>query len=224
MQCIAPSARTGREWPRTPRCERIDVYYSEVDVSAILSVADKRARPFLRQTVQSASHHDAIHELPKLTAVDAHGMRRIVDHPPVITHPPEATKRRVGKALAGYRKTLEEDRRGLLDRYEIVDYALKVVGVGSVGLAAFAVLLLGEGEDDPLFLQVKEAEASILERFLTASAQPSHGARVVIGQRRLQATSDVFLGWTIGEGGRHLYVRQLQDQKGAAVDHGDDSR
>ena len=195
----------------------IDVYYAQVDAASIVGVADKRARPFLLDTVHSASRHDAIHELPKLTAVDASGVRRIVDHPPVITHPADVTLVLVDDALAAYRQTLEEDRQVLLQRYEIVDYALKVVGVGSVGLAAFAVLLLGDGDDDPLFLQVKEAEASVLERFLPGSAQPSHGARVVIGQRRLQAASDVFLGWTVGDGGRHLYVRQLQDQKGGAV-------
>jgi uncharacterized protein (DUF2252 family) len=195
----------------------IDVYYAQVDAPSILGVADKQARPFLQETVHSASHHDALHELPKLTAVDAAGRRRIVDRPPVITHPAEATQVRIDKALAGYRETLEEDRRALLDRYQIADVALKVVGIGSVGLAAFAVLLVGEGDDDPLFLQVKQAEASVLERFLPSSAQPSHGARVVIGQRRLQAASDIFLGWTVGDQGRHLYFRQLQDQKGAAV-------
>jgi uncharacterized protein (DUF2252 family) len=194
-----------------------DVYYAQVDAASILGAADKHTRPFLQETVHSASHHDAVHELPKLTTVDAAGQRRIVDHPPVISHPAEATAVRVDAVLAGYRETLEEDRRALLDRYQLGDVALKVVGVGSVGLAAFAVLLMGEGDDDPLFLQVKQAEASVLERFLPTSAQPSHGARVVIGQRRLQAASDIFLGWTVGDLGRHWYVRQLQDQKGAAV-------
>jgi uncharacterized protein (DUF2252 family) len=195
----------------------LDVFYAHVDATSVLGAGGKRARAFLKKTLRSASHHDAIHELPKLTAVDAHDRPRIVDRPPVITHRPEATRAHVGNALRGYRDTLEEDRRVLLDRYTIVDEALKVVGVGSVGLAAFAVLLMGVGDDDPLFLQVKEAEASVLERFLPASVQPSHGARVVIGQRRLQAASDVFLGWTVGDLGRHLYVRQLQDQKGGAV-------
>ncbi len=195
----------------------IDVYYSRVDAAGILAFVDKRARPFLQQTVKSAHHHDALHELPKLTAVDAGGRRRIVDHPPVITHPPELTPALIESALAGYRDTVAEDRRVLLDRYELVDAALKVVGVGSVGLGAFAGLLLGGDDDDPLFLQVKQAEASVLERFLPPSRQPSHGARVVAGQRRLQAASDVLLGWTVGTGGRHWYVRQLQDQKGGAV-------
>jgi uncharacterized protein (DUF2252 family) len=193
------------------------VYYSRVDAAGVLAYVDKRARPFLRDTVRSASHHDAIHELPKLTAVDADGRRRIVDHPPVISHPPEVTTDLIEATLAAYRETLQEDRRGLLDRYAFVDAALKVVGVGSVGMGAFVALLLGAGEDDPLFLQTKQAEASVLERFLPPSRQPSHGARVVAGQRRLQAASDVLLGWAVGRLGRHWYVRQLQDQKGGAV-------
>ena len=195
----------------------MDVHYSRVDVAGILAYVDKRARPFLQQTVKSTHHHDALHELPKLTGVDAEGRRRIVDHPPLITHHHEATPERIAKALAGYRDSIAEDRRVLFDRYELVDTALKVVGVGSVGLGAFAVLFLGGDEDDPLFLQVKQAEASALERYLPPSAQSSHGARVVAGQRRLQAASDILLGWAVGTLGRNWYVRQLQDQKGGAV-------
>jgi uncharacterized protein (DUF2252 family) len=195
----------------------IDVHYSRVDAAEILAYVDKRARPFLQQAVRAAHHHDALHELPKLTAVDAAGRRRIVDHPPVITHPPGVTPGLVAAVVAGYRGSLQEDRRVLLDRYEIADLAMKVVGVGSVGLYAAAALFLGGDDDDPLFLQFKQAEASVLERFLSPSAQPSHGARVVAGQRRLQAVSDILLGWAVGEQGRHWYVRQLQDQKGGAV-------
>ena len=195
----------------------IDVYYARVDAAGILAYVDKRARPFLQRTVKSAQHHDALHELPKLTAVDAEGRRRIVDHPPVITHPPGVTPDLVGTVMGGYRASLEEDRRLLLDRYELADLAMKVVGVGSVGLYAGAALLLGGDDDDPLFLQFKQAEASVLERFLPPSNQPSHGARVVAGQRRLQAASDILLGWAVGQQGRHWYVRQLQDQKGGAV-------
>jgi uncharacterized protein (DUF2252 family) len=194
----------------------IAVYYSQVDVESVLAYVDKRARPFLRDTVRKATHHDALHELPKLTEVDASGQRRIVDHPPIIAHVAEAEPRLVQSALAGYRETLLEDRRVLLDRYTFVDAAMKVVGVGSVGLGAMVGLFLADGED-PLFLQVKQAEASVLERFLPATTEPSPGARVVAGQRRLQATTDILLGWTTGEHGRHWYVRQLQDQKGGAV-------
>ena len=195
----------------------IDVYYARVDTASVLAYAEKRARPFLKQTVKAAVRRDALHELPKLTEVGPDGRRRIVDRPPVITHRPEASHDITAASLSSYRESLAEDRRVLLDRYEMVDVAMKVVGVGSVGLGSFAALFMGEGDDDPLFLQVKQAEASVLERFLGPSSQPSHGARVVSGQRRLQAVSDVMLGWFVGPGGRHWYVRQLQDQKGGAV-------
>jgi uncharacterized protein (DUF2252 family) len=193
------------------------VYYARVDASGILGAADKPARAFLRSTIKSAAHHDALHELPRIATVGKGGRARIVDHPPLIEHRAEVTPEATGSLLADYRRSLQEDRRVLLDRYELEDVALKVVGVGSVGLGAFACLLLGGDPDDPLFLQVKQAEASILERFLRPSPQPSHGARVVAGQRRLQAASDILLGWAVGPGGRHWYVRQLQDQKGGAI-------
>jgi uncharacterized protein (DUF2252 family) len=195
----------------------IDVYYARVDTAGVLAYVEKRAQKFLKQTVKAATRHDALHELPKLTEVGPDGRRRIVDRPPVITHRPEVSGDVLAPALAAYRESLAEDRRVLLDRYEMVDAAMKVVGVGSVGLGSVAALFLGEGNDDPLFLQVKQAEASVLERFLGPSRQPSHGARVVSGQHRLQAVSDVLLGWFVGPLGRHWYVRQLQDQKGGAV-------
>ena len=195
----------------------IDVFYARVDIATVEAYVSKRARPYLQSTAKAAAHHDALHELPKLTAVGPDGRRRIVDRPPVITHPEELSQPVSLDALQHYRDTLEDDRRILLDRYELVDAALKVVGVGSVGLAAFAALLDGGSGDDPLFLQVKESEASVLERFLGPSAYPHHGQRVVAGQRILQAASDILLGWTTGAAGRQLYVRQLQDQKGGAV-------
>ena len=201
----------------TPRCPRSTSTTPKVDAHAILGFVDVRARTYLQDTIKAAAHHDALHELPKITEL-AGGVRRIVDRPPVITHPAELTLRSAeSTACSGYRESLQEDRRVLLDRYRLVDTAMKVVGIGSVGLGAFIGLFEGTGEDDPLFLQAKEAEASVLERFLKPSPYPSHGERIVTGQRRLQATSDILLGWTIGEHGRHIYVRQLQDQKGAAV-------
>jgi uncharacterized protein (DUF2252 family) len=116
-----------------------------------------------------------------------------------------------------YRSTLEEDRRHLLERFEIVDTARKVVGVGSVGTRAFIILLQGRDEHDPLFLQVKEATASVLEDHLAKSRFKQHGERVVQGQRLMQAASDIYLGWSKGaEAGRFLYWRQLRDMKGSA--------
>lgn len=195
----------------------IEVYYARVDVAGVLGYVDRRARPYLRTTVRAAAHHDALHELPRLTEVAEDGLRRIVDRPPVISHPSGMTAPLDAAVLATYAASLQEDRRVLLDRYRVVDAARKVVGVGSVGLGAFVVLLDGDDGDDPLFLQVKEAEPSVLERYLGPSAHANHGERVVAGQRRLQAGSDILLGWAVGSTGRHLYVRQLNDQKGGGV-------
>jgi uncharacterized protein (DUF2252 family) len=194
----------------------IEVYYAKVDATGIMATVGARARAYFETTIKSAAHHDALHELPKLTET-TDGARRIVDHPPIITHPADLTFSLAQEALARYRESIQEDRRVLLDRYALVDTAMKVVGVGSVGLLAVVSLLDGGDGDDPLFLQAKEAEASVLERFLGPSAEAHHGQRIVTGQRRLQATSDILLGWTSGEKGKHVYIRQLQDQKAGVV-------
>ena len=116
------------------------------------------------------------------------------------------------EAFAGYRESLPDDRRVLLDRYEIKDFAIKVVGVGSVGTFC-AIALLMASEKDPLFLQIKEARPSVLEAYAGKSIYPNDGQRVVNGYRLMQAASDIFLGWTKGKLGRHFYVRQLRDMK-----------
>ena len=124
----------------------------------------------------------------------------------------------IHEQFRAYRETLQDDRRHLLERFEIVDMAHKVVGVGSVGTRAFIVLLQGRDQDDPLFLQVKEATASVLEDHLPKSRYRHPGERVVQGQRLMQAASDIFLGWTKGhEANRYLYWRQLRDMKGSAL-------
>ena len=193
------------------------VFYSRVDVAAVMDFVSRRAHPFLESTVKSATRHDALADLAKLTEV-VDGDRRLIDRPPLIYHPEEIRDRTtVTDAVADYRVTLQEDRRNLLDRFEVKDVAVKVVGVGSVGLLALVVLLEQPATGEPLFLQVKQAEASVLESYLGPSPFEQHGERVVAGQRRLQAASDVLLGWTTGRLGRQFYVRQLQDQKGSAV-------
>ena len=117
-----------------------------------------------------------------------------------------------------YRATLQADRRHLLEQFEIVDAARKVVGVGSVGTRAFIVLLQGRDAQDPLFLQIKEATASVLEAYLPKSRYRQHGQRVVEGQRMMQAASDIYLGWTKGlDVNRHFYWRQLRDMKGSIL-------
>jgi uncharacterized protein (DUF2252 family) len=124
----------------------------------------------------------------------------------------------IHEQFRAYRETLQHDRRHLLERFKVVDAARKVVGVGSVGTGAYIVLLQGRDQQDPLFLQVKEATASVLEDHLPKSRFHQAGERVVQGQRMMQAASDIFLGWTKGSrDNRFLYWRQLRDMKGSAV-------
>ena len=156
------------------------------------------------------------------------GQYRIVNQPPIIV-PARALAATYGLAseevvpaiheqFRAYRATLQADRRHLLERFEIVDAARKVVGVGSVGTRAFIVLLQGRDGTDPLFLQIKEATASVLEAHLPKSRFRQHGQRVVEGQRMMQAASDIYLGWTKGlDVNRHFYWRQLRDMKGSVV-------
>jgi uncharacterized protein (DUF2252 family) len=118
----------------------------------------------------------------------------------------------VQRALTRYRDSLPDDRRALLDRYQLMDIALKVVGVGSVGTRC-AIGLMMAANDDPIFLQIKESGPSVLETYLGKSSYANHGQRVVEGQRLMQAASDLFLGWTHGQAGNHFYVRQLRDMK-----------
>ena len=156
---------------------------------------------------------DRLKATSALTAI-VDGVWRIVDDPPVVTHIEiEAETLRV--VFTAYRETMAENRRELVERYRLVDYALKVVGVGSVGTRCFIMLLEGRDQDDPLILQVKEATASVLEPYAEASRFHNHGERVVVGQRLMQATPDIFLGWTRGPGGRDFFFRQLWDMKGS---------
>lgn len=140
----------------------------------------------------------------------------IRENPPLIFHPTEQSKEEFAatfqKAFAAYRETLPDHRRRLLDRYQFMDIAFKVVGVGSVGTRC-AVMLLMACDKDPLFLQVKEARPSVLEAYAGKSVYENHGQRVVVGHQLMQSASDLFLGWTEGRLGRHFYVRQLKDMK-----------
>jgi Uncharacterized protein conserved in bacteria (DUF2252) len=168
-----------------------------------------------------------VQALSKLGEV-ADGRYRIVSQPPVIVPArdlaatfglsPDEVMPVLHDQFRAYRATLPDDRRRLLERFEIVDAARKVVGVGSVGTRAFIVLLQGRDAHDPLFLQIKEATASVLEGYLPKSRYRNHGERVVQGQRMMQAVSDIFLGWTKGlDVTRHFYWRQLRDMKGSAL-------
>ena len=180
------------------------------------------------QKIATKAHtRDSLQALSKLgERVDGH--YRIVSQPPIVVPARDLhatynlsvdeAERVVHDQFRSYRSTLQDDRKKLLERFEFVDFARKVVGVGSVGTRAFIVLLQGRDDGDPLFLQIKEATASVFEGYLPKSRYKNHGERVVQGQRMMQAASDIFLGWTKGRDvTRHFYWRQLRDMKGSAV-------
>ena len=201
---------------RIRRCAEmgnLEVRYSRLDVDdlhVMLTTAD--ARRLEAGMLRKAHHATSLGALEKLTRV-VDGQRRIVDAPPLIEHlPGRGASIDATVVVRRYRRTLSDDIRVLLERYRVVDWARKVVGVGSVGTDDAVVLLLGDTDRDPLFLQVKEAQASVLEPFAGRGRYANHGQRVVAGQRLTQAASDVMLGWTRIEH-RDYYVRQLRDMK-----------
>jgi uncharacterized protein (DUF2252 family) len=185
--------------------------------------AEKRAQ----KTLAKAHTRDSLQALSKLCEL-VDGQYRIVSQPPIVVPARDLASTYglspgdvvpvIHDQFRAYRATLQDDRRHLLERFQIVDAARKVVGVGSVGTRAFIVLLQGRDTDDPLFLQIKEATASVLEAYGAKSRYRQHGERVVQGQRMMQAASDIYLGWTKGlDVNRHFYWRQLRDMKGSAV-------
>jgi uncharacterized protein (DUF2252 family) len=195
----------------------LDVWYARLDVEAILmSVKDDEAQKRLKRRVQKAEASEVLEsDFPKLVTLEK-GEPTIRDNPPLIYHLREQAlpefEAKVADAFKGYRESLPEERRVLVDRYQIKDFATKVVGVGSVGTFC-AIMLTMADVDDPLFLQVKEAGSSVLEPYAGKSIYENHGQRVVTGLRLMQSASDLFLGWTKGRDGRHFYVRQLHDMK-----------
>jgi uncharacterized protein (DUF2252 family) len=208
----------------------LDVWYTQVDIDEFRARFDNllrdRQRKELDKGLAKARTRDSMQELTKLTQIED-GKPRIVPDPPVIVPIRDLLGELAGavdfekelRALLGqYRRTLQPDRRVLVEQFEFADMARKVVGVGSVGTQCWIVLMLGRDESDPLFLQVKEAEESVLARFAGPSKYSHQGERVVNGQRLMQASSDIFLGWQRVAAGidgkaRDFYVRQLRDWK-----------
>jgi uncharacterized protein (DUF2252 family) len=208
----------------------LDVWYARADLDDLRaefeSQMKKRQRKMVDKGMAKARTRDSMQEVAKLThPVD--GRPRIISDPPLLVPVHElldnqedfaAFEAQIKELIAKYRRTLETDRRVLVEQYQYADMARKVVGVGSVGTRCWIILMLGRDDNDPLFLQVKEAEASVLSRFVGASKYTNMGQRVVAGQRLMQASSDIFLGWqraeTGPEGKQHdFYVRQLRDWK-----------
>lgn len=194
----------------------LDVWYSKVTAEDVMQAASPAVAARVRARVEKAmSGSGSEFDLPRLAGVVG-GRTTIRDAPPLIFHPDVARAPDFNEILdvvfAAYRTSLSDDRRVLLDRYRVVDAAIKVVGVGSVGRRCWIVLLMSAG-NDPLFLQVKEAVASVLEPHAGKGAYAHQGQRVVMGQRLLQPASDLFLGWMTAPNGRQFYVRQLRDAK-----------
>jgi uncharacterized protein (DUF2252 family) len=210
----------------------LDVWYAHLEIEKILKEFGSQLKPKgvkkTEKMLAKARTKDSMAAFSKLTHV-VDGEARIVAEPPLIVpiddlvHGKERDEMFGGlhDLLTSYRETLEHDRRVLLEEFRLTDFARKVVGVGSVGTRAWIALLLGRDGQDPLLLQMKEAEASVLEEFLGPSEFENHGERVVTGQRLMQATSDIFLGWLHVQAGvdgeeRDFYGRQLKDWKGSA--------
>ncbi|MCU0268956.1 MAG: DUF2252 domain-containing protein [Acidimicrobiales bacterium] len=192
----------------------LDMWYSRLDVAELIALLDKARQKVFKKSVKSATHHDALRAVEKLTEV-VDGRRRFIEQPPLVTHGPLVAEElpALQAMFAAYRRNLLYDRRVLVERFRIVDFSRKVVGVGSVGTRAFVVLLESDNGDD-LVLQLKEAESSVLEQFLGRSRARCHGQRVVDGQRLMQAVSDSFLGWSHSRAtGVDYYWRQLKDMK-----------
>ena len=218
----------------------MDIWYAHLSEADLMSAIDrfkradksqkkvaKQGEKRAKKTAEKARTRDSLQALSKLAEL-VDGKYRIVSQPPIVVPSrdfeamygisPDELEHAMHRQFRAYRATLQEDRRRLLERFEIVDMARKVVGVGSVGTRAFIALLQGRDQQDPLFLQVKEATASVLEDHLPKSRYKQPGERVVQGQRMMQAASDIYLGWTKGEqDNRYLYWRQLRDMKGSAV-------
>ena len=203
----------------------LDIWYTRFDADKVLAelaaTADKAAVKSAKKVLAKAQTRTSLGSLSKF-AQRVNGGYRIKQQPPLIVRPPETMsddfEQIIHQGLADYASSLAPDRRVVLDHYHYADFARKVVGVGSVGTEAMMVLLMGDRDDDPLFLQIKQANTSVLAPYAGASEYEHQGERVVQGQRVMQAASDAFLGWFTGTGERQheFYVRQLRDMKGSA--------
>ena len=200
----------------------LDVWYAQLSVDRLVAaLPDKSERKRVSKSAAKARSRTSLKAMDKMTErVD--GVLRIASNPPLIVpirdlvhENGDELRRQVIDSWELYRDSIRDDRKKLLERYHLVDIALKVVGVGSVGTRCMVVLFVGRDDGDPLFLQVKEAEASVLAAHLAPSRYDQPGERVVQGQRILQASGDIFLGWSASER-HHYYWRQFHDMKGSA--------
>jgi uncharacterized protein (DUF2252 family) len=194
----------------------IEVWYSHVDTDEIFShVTSKEMQRRVEKAYAKARSKDRLAAFSKLTEIVNEHRQFRHDPPVLIRVTADDLNERITRQLRAYARSLQHERRLLLEQYTPVDVARKVVGVGSVGTRCVVVLLVGRDDNDPLFIQIKEAGSSVLEAYLPKSKYRNHGQRVVVGQRQMQAASDVFLGWVTGDDGTDYYFRQLQDMKGS---------
>ena len=192
----------------------MDMFYASIGVDTFIAQSrDARTRKAREQMIAKARKQTSEQFFAKSVRL-MDGRWRIVDEPPFLFHPPQSERFEadIRETFEEYKATLSDDRRMLLERFDVVDVAMKVVGVGSVGTRCGVILLMA-GDDDPLILQIKEARHSALEPFVGRSRYENMGQRVVMGQRLLQSSSDIFLGWGTMAGGQHYYLRQLRDMK-----------
>jgi uncharacterized protein (DUF2252 family) len=195
----------------------LEIWYDRIDLKRLIDATpEEEERARMEKIIEKERGRSAAkHDFPKL-AEHVGSTPRIKDNPPLIFHSAEVKEaegtEELKAAWALYHDSLPEHIRGLFDRFHLCDMAVKVVGVGSVGTMCLIALFMA-ADDDPLFLQIKQANASVLEPYAGKSLHENHGQRVVVGQRLMQSSSDSFLGWTQGKRGRHFYVRQLRDMK-----------
>lgn len=192
----------------------LDLWYSKVDFEKLEEIKKEKMKERLLEVTNKAQKRTSIKAMEKLTHI-VNGKREFVEDPPIIQRVfDEYDTEFVRNGIKSYRKTLSGEKRFILDKFKIVDVARKVVGVGSVGTQCFIALLLGEDNEDPLILQIKAASKSVLEPYLKPSIYTNDGHRIVAGQRLIQSSSDIFLGWgTLNE--QSYYVRQFWDMKGS---------
>ena len=243
-QTLLAAARAYRETTRQFATMRnLDVWYAHLDLTQEFARLSKskaqKLLPKAQKNLDKARTRDSMQAMEKFTEL-VDGRRRIISAPPLIIPlndlaekwgvPTDVVQNEMRSVLRGYRRTLQTDRRHLLSQFEYMDMALKVVGVGSVGTRAWMMLLSGRDDGDPLFLQAKQAQESVLEPYAGRSEFTNAGQRVVAGQRLMQASSDIFLGWhrissPVDGVARDYYVRQLRDWKASAdVDNMDPAR
>jgi uncharacterized protein (DUF2252 family) len=207
--------RSYREWMAVfAQRSALEIFYSQVEAEMAVSLS-KSAGPGARKQLDKVRTNTSARVISKLTVTSAEGVPRIIDQPPILSHSVELENEQLlRRFFDNYLSTVRNDVRLLLENFRLVDVARKVVGVGSVGTMSYIALFL-DRRDSPLFLQIKEAQRSVLEPHWKQTRVGRQGQRVVEGQQIMQAASDVFLGWASDEEGRDFYVRQFKDMKGS---------